>query len=1484
MTKDTKSSEPFTIALESLKKAHQIAIWLDSSFNNGDPNHYSPFLAPQPYLADWRICDTPELDDNSPGFIGREPIFEQIEDVFARNTHGVVLIEGEPGRGKTRLLQEFLRRRKGLQDHSREYLVPYFFQATHGQTSLLEFTRHLYASLLQLPEVVDHGNNVRSFEGRELHHRLERLLSEQVGPSLERSGKRLIFVIDALDEAPKEEGKVSVFDRLPIKLPHGVYLIMTSRPNISPFSIQQKCKVCDLESPDHREMNMHDAREYLSRETLGCDLSRETLNEITRIGSGNLLILFHFCKLLRDGLRPESILPSISELTHKESHLHGLYRAYWERLNWNTDRQLARQARIFLGLIATSGLTHIPVSLLKKAAKIDSDQEMWEICRHVGIGQFLHFDAGHTEDRRVSIYHFSFREYLRDEFRDELTSYETNWSDFCEKYWKQDSDPVSHEYAIRFRIPHTLRSSSQGCLLAENRLSEIDFLNQKCVDFGVDEILKDIEQIKTRIQRSGPLTSSQQWSKSLLNYCQQWTSTVVARLAYPDDNPSLKHLPREISAIPDTTETVEALSGIVPRQQVQRISSAPERFVDIERFFLNKSRLLKLSPQAFLNLAANDLQLEELRLEAETLLNSANPPIPWLKLLDPINPQRQGIVGQFSTRCTGFTFLEFTADGKKLVVRSIERVSRHGQLEIWSVESGIKESAIEGRIFEDVSVDGRYGITLSDASELEVWDLQSEKLYKTLKRGVRWDMHADLNDDCSNNLHANRVARPRARLTPDGRLAISLDIEGNLELWDVRVGSLLKRTFIRGPDCDADASDISIRMFAREGTRVDLWVNAFSKHEDQSLARTFTLHWDILEDRVGEWQPDSIPEISRQEDPVTYLWCSSRRSGSNFMTPDEKMMVQIDTKTLQVHVFTRSSRQAQFTRASSISLDRILADWKSLLEEFHGVNDSDWLQCALAPDGSTLALHFENTILLISLKKMCLIGRGAERHAEPRLQAEVSLNEKHLADNGSVEELASVNSCDGRFRYTLTTTPALVISSLESPLRQAFRIPLDDFTNNLWNSFVDPIEDDYSESWAATHHTDSLPLIDAKPPIEAEHEGGDNDMLVLSLDDLSEDGKVDERLLNRRELYPSPDRVWYDNPIEVQLVPFPSGAFLGIVVRLRTSELGEFEYHALAHIPSGELSTLFYHGGLLGSAKQPSCDELLWFTQFGKPDATFLYIPVPNPQRLLSEVHIPPIDQTRQWLSGDIIYQHDNGLIWTFEDSRGSNITVLVFLDRALDPQMRYEVDTRSNGLTCLTSLADGLSVAALTFQETIMIYRFRPENGLVEQLVELPLEMMPEHFHSLSNGTLQVNYYGGRTQLYELRNPEIVPLTTAIRKYQILHSADTECHPKHVPSTYGVPGEYAQIITARCPHCGGDFEVPSRIQKSIRKINSKAATSSDHFVPSLHLPLLHWTDQHLLDHCPLDRCGKRIRFNPFAVDHSQNEQVTGWPGHSDKA
>jgi len=339
------------------------------------------------------------IREKTQGFVGRQYVFTEIDDFLQRTSNGYIVIEGDPGIGKTSILAEYCRR---------EGSVAFFNIASEAINNAGDFLDTLSSQLVARYKF-SHRSLSTDWKG---YGSFLRRLLEDTSDSL--NGYRTVIVVDALDEVDRTglpESTNTLY--LPVFLPQGVYFLCSVRSRDPYYRLRTQAPYLpiDLMAASHSAANSRDAAEYVRRSVASANLSnwikaqgrsvQDFVAELTERSENNFMYLHYLVSHITQGRFDDLNLHNLP------LGLKNYYEDHWVRMGM-TIKPLPK-AKLKLLYILSEVRRPISGQLLAFLAAEDrltvsSVIEEW--------GPFLHTYM-HEGEVRYAIYHESFREFLR---------------------------------------------------------------------------------------------------------------------------------------------------------------------------------------------------------------------------------------------------------------------------------------------------------------------------------------------------------------------------------------------------------------------------------------------------------------------------------------------------------------------------------------------------------------------------------------------------------------------------------------------------------------------------------------------------------------------------------------------------------------------------------------------------------------------------------------------------------------------------------------------------------------------------------------------------------------------------------------------------------------------------------------------------------------------------------------------------------------
>jgi hypothetical protein len=338
------------------------------------------------------------LADKTRDFVGRQHVFEKIEKFFKDQDSGYLLIEGDPGIGKSSILAEYVRRTG---------CIAHFNVRGQGIVKMSQFLENVCSQLivnyrLPYPSLPAKATQDGMFLGKLLQEASEKL----------QSGERLVIAVDALDEIdPNSQLGCSNCLCLPSRLPNGVYFVMTTRPRVDYVRLEALQELLDL--MQFPAENRRDVEQYIVRRTKQPKVQswieqqknltvQFFVKKLAELSKDNFMYLSYVLGDIEKGKYQDL---SIEKLP---VGLEGYYEDHWKRMDMT-----AHSLKILTMYILSE--TPDPISLNMICSIFEYNKYNIDALELQSIlsewGQFLH-EQPVPEGKRYSIYHSSFRDFL----------------------------------------------------------------------------------------------------------------------------------------------------------------------------------------------------------------------------------------------------------------------------------------------------------------------------------------------------------------------------------------------------------------------------------------------------------------------------------------------------------------------------------------------------------------------------------------------------------------------------------------------------------------------------------------------------------------------------------------------------------------------------------------------------------------------------------------------------------------------------------------------------------------------------------------------------------------------------------------------------------------------------------------------------------------------------------------------------------------
>ncbi|MEG4634009.1 ATP-binding protein [Microcoleus sp. AR_TQ3_B6] len=339
-------------------------------------------------------CET-IIQDRTQDFTGRQFVFAAIAEFLQNNRKGYLVLEAEPGVGKTSIMAMLvllLNRR----------CVAHFNSQSQGivraeqflENACFQLIRGFQLSYPPLPENATRDGNFLS--------RLLREVSAKLG------GKKLILVVDALDEVEIGlQGRGSNVLYLPDILPDNVYFIISKRPESLPLPKHQVFDLMQYSAEsladvklyiDKRTSNSASIQSWINRQNLQQD---QFVAEVAQKSQHNFMYLRYVLNDIDSGKYSDVTLEDLPR------ELEGYYEKHWARMERAVKDKEWRRRKLKVIYLLTKTRKPVSCDILADFAEEDAldVQDVLDDWEH-----FLRRSGDSPAD--YSIYHASFQRFL----------------------------------------------------------------------------------------------------------------------------------------------------------------------------------------------------------------------------------------------------------------------------------------------------------------------------------------------------------------------------------------------------------------------------------------------------------------------------------------------------------------------------------------------------------------------------------------------------------------------------------------------------------------------------------------------------------------------------------------------------------------------------------------------------------------------------------------------------------------------------------------------------------------------------------------------------------------------------------------------------------------------------------------------------------------------------------------------------------------
>ena len=771
----------------------------------------------QRLLEPWDF--TPFLVEKTKGFVGREWLFQEIDEWRAKDSPAVLLIVGEPGIGKSAIVATLVHRNLDGQ------VLAYHCCRTDTPATLepASFVRSLAGMFsARLPEytrALDCASVINSLRRADTdpESAFEAAVLVPLHKIRQPQKNRYYLLIDALDESLTRARSPTIFDVLCTRLdrlPPWLGLIATTRNDPSVLNPLRSLRVQIITAQDPK--NQDDVRRFIRCRVREAPFRQKTKvdrkiaarleHDLIRSSAGNFL----FVRTALDAI--ESGQLSLDHIESLPPGLSSLYEIFFRRLFPNPAKDFGRSRKVLETIAAArEPLTREQIAAV---AGLDPEEELPGILSR--LSSFVPAFEG-----RYALFHKSLFDWLTgwDQARDQpfAGAYHVNLQKgsayLADSYWaeyQRGSSQIS-PYCLR-HLPAHLHQAGRDQLLPVV-LRDFHFIQTKLEATDASSLIADYDYLPAKTDLRLVQLAIQLSAHVLARDCRQLGNQLIGRL--------LGHSAADIQALLDGTAETSRWPWLRPLTP----SLTPPGGPLIRTFEGHTSwvHAVALTP------------------DGRHVISGS-----WDGTLRMWDLQTGESLRTFEGHTDWVNAVAVTPDGARAVSGSSDRTLR-----VWDLESGQLLRTLKGH--RDgvnavaVTPDGCLAISASSDHTLRVWDLASGQSVRPLK----------------GHLHkVNAVT-----VTPGGDGAVSASSDRTLRLWDLASGQLLRTLQARTDSVNAFAVTPDGRR-AISGS-ADNTLSVWDLESDQSV-RTLKGHTNKVTAVV--LMPDGGRAISGSADHTLRIW------------------------------------------------------------------------------------------------------------------------------------------------------------------------------------------------------------------------------------------------------------------------------------------------------------------------------------------------------------------------------------------------------------------------------------------------------------------------------------------------------------------------------------------------------------------------------------------------------------------------------------
>lgn len=387
------------------------------------------FAGTSPGIYNHILDYTGFIEEKTRGFVGRQFVFDMVDQFVQANPRGYFFIRGDPGIGKSALAAQMVK--------TNGYIHHFNIRA-EGINKASNFLTNVCAQLIAAYDLDHTALPPEAIQDAGFLTKLLGQVSDRLSPD-----EKVIIVVDALDEVDTvglAQGVNPLY--LPLILPQGTYMVATSR-KVDKVKLRIECEQAQLFIEQNSDDNIADIRQYVEQAVEGEGIQAY----IVARGIDNETFVTHLVnKSQGNFMYLRYVLPEIERGAYKDLELAAIpvglqnyYDDHWRRMR-GQDEEAWFKYKLPVVVALTVVKEPVSIDLIADFSKVQERPRIRAVLRE--WAQFLYEEQVEHEggwQKRYRIYHASFHDFIasKEEVADERVDLKAGEAQIADDLWDE---------------------------------------------------------------------------------------------------------------------------------------------------------------------------------------------------------------------------------------------------------------------------------------------------------------------------------------------------------------------------------------------------------------------------------------------------------------------------------------------------------------------------------------------------------------------------------------------------------------------------------------------------------------------------------------------------------------------------------------------------------------------------------------------------------------------------------------------------------------------------------------------------------------------------------------------------------------------------------------------------------------------------------------------------------------------------------------